>query len=572
MQSEAVGTQDVRTYARIFWRWRFLFLAFLVVLPLVAYLVERGKPKIYQSSTLVEAQSGTGGLLPITNGNIQAVARLVTTAPVAQRAAQFLSPPSNDPASLQSEVHASANTSTDFVTITAQDHNPYRAAAIATAFAKAIGAYQTAQQRGNIQLQIAALRGQLQAIHSSDSSSRASVMQEIAQLRAQMGATGAGAQVLEPARPNLNPVGPATARAVELAVVIALLLGAGAVLAAESSDRRLRSPEDLEQLTSWPLIGAIPNGAFRPDHAGADPHHGEAFNLLRADLEHFNAERKISSVAVVSPMVGDGKTTVAVGLSLAVARAGRRVILVDADLRRPQISNRLGIKGHRGLSDVLASRAKLDDVMVDFPAPGCEDTPLQVLPAGSPPSNPAALIDSQRMAAVLRVLEGRADLVVVDTAAALAVGDSRPLLRSASGVVLIVRMNRSARAAVRRLQKIVASSRGAVLGVVATGIGPTRAGYGDYYRSYGNRRGDGGGMLGGLRRRSGGTRHRDQKASPAGIVLAAAVRNGGAEDGRRENGGGGNGGTGNRVAEVSGTRADRPEGGRPEDSLEQPVP
>ena len=130
-------------------------------------------------------------------------------------------------------------------------------------------------------------------------------------------------------------------------MLIAVLLGIGAVLAAENADRRLRTPEDVESLTGWPLLAAIPSNAFSPDHL-KDPADEEAFQMLRGALTYFNVEQQLGSVAVISPMVGDGKTTVAVGLALATARAGKRAILVDADLRRPQVCARLGLDRESG--------------------------------------------------------------------------------------------------------------------------------------------------------------------------------------------------------------------------------
>lgn len=484
MAADLNGHQDLTTYLRILWRWKLLFLAFVVLIPLGAYLVESGKQKVYESSTLVEPQNGTSGPLPVTSGNTLAVARLVTTAPIARRAALLLNLPVRDAGQLAGEVSASGDTNTGFITITVQDHNPNRAAAVATAFARALGGYQTRQSIHNINLQIASLVQQLNSTPRSDPGSRQGVSQQIAQLRAERGASGVRAQILEPATPNPSPVAPRPRRAVELALLIAALLGIGAVILAENTDRRLRSPDDLEQLTEWPLLGVIASTAFSPG-GDATPRDEEAFNMLRADLTHFNVGRSLKTVAIISPLVGDGKTTVAAGLAVATARAGKRAILVDGDLRRPQVSSRLRVDPGPGLGAVLAGEVPLANAMLDYQVPGYDGVNLRVLPAGRPPSNPTALINSDRMRDVLRALEDQADLVIVDTAAALAVSDAMPIMQAASGVVMIVRMNRSSRAAVRRLRRVVLSARAAVLGVVATGTTMTAAGYTDYYSSYG---------------------------------------------------------------------------------------
>jgi capsular exopolysaccharide synthesis family protein len=297
-----------------------------------------------------------------------------------------------------------------------------------------------------------------------------------------------GSQVIQPAEPNPTPVGPHVRRTVELSVVIAILIAIGAVLLAESGDRRLRSADDLEKLTGWPLLAVIPRGAFDTEHP-AGPAEGEAFQMLRAAMTFFNAEERPASVAIVSPLIEDGKTTVAVGLAVASARAGIRTILADADLRRPQVASRLGIETPGdGLAEVVAGESELDDALVndvidDAPKAGS----LAVLPSGEHQANPAALLNSHRMTDVLHKLEERSELVVIDTAAALAVSDALPVIQSAASVIMVVRMNRSSRAAVRRMKKVISSTGARVLGVVATGSGSAAAGYGDYYGKRGRK-------------------------------------------------------------------------------------
>jgi capsular exopolysaccharide synthesis family protein len=483
MTPESTGQQDVRSFLRILWRWKLLLLAFLVVIPVGAYLLERGKPKIYQSSTLVELTGSVGGgNVPAVPGNLLAVNRLITTTPVARAAADHLHPPAN-PGSLLGEVSSSADVNTGFLTITAQDHDPRRAAAIANAFAAALGSEQTAQVIHSIDLQIGALDKQLAAVSSTDGVARATLLQNIAQLRAQRDSSVGGVQVIQRAVASATPVGPNPRRAVEIALVIALLLGIGAVVLAEKGDLRLRTPEALEHLTNMPLLGVIPPSAFSPDALDA-PRDDEAFQMLSASLTYFNVDRRLASVAIISPGPGEGKTTVAVGLAVATARAGKHAILIDADLRRPQVSARLGLPETPGLGALLARERTLSEVLIEPELDLPEGGRLLVLPAGTPPPNPVALLRSEGMQTLLRELEGEADLVIVDTAAALAVGDALPLFRTVSGVAMIVRMNRSSRAAVRRLHKVIASAGGTVMGVVATGTVSAAGGYGRGYDVY----------------------------------------------------------------------------------------
>lgn len=503
MAPESTGQQDLRTYLRVFWRWKFLFLAFVILVPLGVYLVERNQQKVYESSTLMQLQDVSASSLgssggPVVSGNLAAVARLVTTTPVGNIAARLLHEP---PGSLTGEASARADPDTGFLTITARGHSPARAAAVANAFAAALAQRQSNQARAVIGRQITSLQKQLAATSRANPAARITLGQQIAQLQALRGSTGSGATVIQAATPSATPVSPHLRRAVELGLVIGLLLGIGAVLLAENADRMLRSPEDVENLTGWPLLAAISPGAFDPANLD-DPRNEEAFQMLDGALTYFNVERPLASVAIVSAQVGTGKTTVAVGLATAVARAGKRAVLIDADLRRPQACARLGISADEGLGAVLAGRRRLDDVLVEYPIDSPDGGQLLVLGAGRPsPPNPAALLGSQEMRDVVRQLESRADLVIVDTVASLAVSDSLPLLQVVSGNVVVVRMSHTSRAAVRRLQKMITSAHGPVLGAVATASGAAADGYAAYHYTENGHRGGALGLLH-LRRRS----------------------------------------------------------------------
>jgi capsular exopolysaccharide synthesis family protein len=264
--------------------------------------------------------------------------------------------------------------------------------------------------------------------------------------------------------------------------VIGLLLGFGAIVFAENADRRLRTPEDLESMTSLPMLAAIAPSAFSGDLESAAEDE-EAFQMLRTALTYFNVERRLKSVVITSAGEKEGKTTVATRLALAATRAGQDVVLLDADLRRAQVSGRLGIDGRVGLGAVLTGERSLEDTYLEYPVDDPGSGRLRVLPAGPPPPNPAALIGSQEMQRVLREAEGDSDLVIVDTPAALAVSDPMALMRSVSGVVMVARMNQSTRQTIRRLQRIIESAHGTLLGVVATGASPG-PGYEHYYPKY----------------------------------------------------------------------------------------
>ncbi|HVS29422.1 MAG TPA: polysaccharide biosynthesis tyrosine autokinase [Solirubrobacteraceae bacterium] len=486
MTSEATGQGDPRKYLRILWRWKFLFLAVTAFVPIAAVLLHKDPRKHYRSSTLLQFQPVAVNTsqftvdTPITaTQSILAVARLVKTTGVADAAAKLLHPPAA-PRDLLRAVSVTPNTEAGFITISARDRNAARAAEIANAFGSAIVANRAQTAAALIDRSIASASTQL-ASRRTNQAGRTQLSEALVRLRALRAAQSGDAQVIESAVPSSKPVANSTtSRRVGLGLLIGLLLGVGAVVLAEAADRRIRTPEELEEMTDLPLLSAIPPHAFGAAH---NQHDDEAFRMLRGALTYFNVDHRLSSVVVTSPQSKDGKTTVAIGLAVAAAQASKRVIVVDADLRRPQVCTRLGIESTAGLGAVLAGELPLSEALVEYPIETSNGGRLLVFAAGAPPPNPSELLGSQRMRVLLSQLEAQSDLVIVDTAAALAVSDPLPLLQSASGVVLVARMNRTRRDAVARLKRVITTAQGTILGVVGTAAGPATS-YPAYDSSY----------------------------------------------------------------------------------------
>jgi polysaccharide biosynthesis transport protein len=496
MTPQPAEQNDFRAYLRAVWRWKWLMLAFLIVVPTISYVLEARKTRMYESSIPVQPQAVQldpalfGGQAVTTGDNILAIARLVDTTAVASAAGQLMQNPPANSASLLGEVSAQPDTDTGFLTISATDPDPKRAADIANAFGRAISNNQASQARAKIDTATSRLQKQIAGLSnsSSDQTTKQGLSGELQRLKTLRASTlDTSSAIIEKAGPGA-PVGRNTRRAVELGLVIALLLGFGAVAIAENADRRIRSPDDLESLTGLSLLSVIPSSAFDPQEDD-DLRDEEAFQMLRGALMYFNVDQRLRSIVVTSPGQEDGKTTVAVRLAQSAARAGRRVILVDADLRRPQIAQRLHMPTGAGLGPVLAGEGDVQSAMFEVPVAAEGDSnitaqgSLRILPAGPPAPNPSELLSSERMEQVLVELERESDLVIVDSAAALAVSDALPLLRWTTGVVMVARLNRTTRAGIRRLQKIITSAHGTLFGIVATGA-PTRFGYDGYGYGY----------------------------------------------------------------------------------------
>jgi capsular exopolysaccharide synthesis family protein len=457
-----------REIFKLLWRRRRILALCIVLLPLATYLYSKQLTPSYQSSTVLQIQSLGDATDVVTEqpsggaGNISAVARLAETSGVADEAARRLGYPDG---SVRGAITGLADEDTGFITLTATADSGERAARVADAAAKALNA--TRERRG-VERANKAIQGVLTDLRKldrgpRDATERQQLSQKLQSLRTLRAAQGSNAVVIEPATVPASPVSPNPRRNAILAFVLALLAGVGLVILVDRMDRRLRDADEVEKLAGAPLLAVISNEAFpggRPAKRTA-----LAFQTLRDSLTYFNVDEQLTIIAVTSPLKSEGKTTVATNLAVSLARANKKVILVDADLRRPQVAHRMGVGEDRGLSSVLLGD-RLEDALQEVTPFGSH---LRILPAGPKPPNPSELIGSKRMSALLAELEELADVVVIDTTPLLVVSDAFPLLEQVSGTVGIARLDQTPREAVQRMVEITRTAGGRVFGMVATG-------------------------------------------------------------------------------------------------------
>ena len=479
---------DVRSYLKVLWRWKVLAVAILVVVPVAVFSYVSRQPKVFQSSVLMQVQQPAVDTSLFAEApapqaqNLATAARLITTTAVARAAASVLRQSPATARSLLGDVTATADTDAGFITIAAQANTAQRAADVANAFAAAVVTTRRDQAVNRLNATVTRVSEQLDKLKRSDRDGRRQLSQQLQRLRALRAAQGNNASVVEPAVASSSPIEPKVTRTVVLAIIIAILLAGGAVVLVQGADRRLRDPLELEELTDHPLLSVIPASAFAADQTGATTE--EAFQTLRASLTYFNADQAMSSVLISSPAQGDGKTTVATNLARAMANAGTDVILVDADLRRPQVAQRLQIRARTGLGAVLLDEAELEHALVELDGLDLpEGGRLRVLPGGDPPPNPSELMSSERMKGLFDELTGMSELVIIDSTPLLVVSDALPLVELVSGIIAVARLNRTSRDAVERFERVIANAGGTLVGTVAsgaTGGGPYGYGYGSY--------------------------------------------------------------------------------------------
>lgn len=438
----------------------------VVLIPVAVYAYSDRLAKTYQASTVLQVQS-TAADDPIQLGpdfssaqqNVLAIAALIGTSGVADEASRVLKEPKG---SVRGSVSAVADENTEFITVTASAASGERAAQIANAYGKAVGSLRTRQADRKVNAAIGRLQKDFRR-NGADEVARTQLSEQLQRLRALRASQAGNTRVLEPAGVPGAPVSPNPKRNAFLAAVLAALLGVGLMLFAERLDRKLRMPDDVERTAGVPLLATISSDAFPGGRPG--PHVSEGFQTLRDNLTYFNADETLKSLMVVSPLQGEGKTTVAINLAVSLARSGKRVILVDADLRRAQIAKRMGIETTAGLSSVLAG-ASLTSALQRLEPFGNH---LRVLPAGPKAPNPSELLGSERMVTLLDELEREADVIVIDTTPLLVVSDAVPLLGQVSGAVALARLGDTQHTALARMLHVATSAGGRIFGVVATG-------------------------------------------------------------------------------------------------------
>jgi capsular exopolysaccharide synthesis family protein len=215
----------------------------------------------------------------------------------------------------------------------------------------------------------------------------------------------------------------------------------------------------------------------------------EAYRKLRINLDFANLSIKARTIMVTSATEQEGKSTTVANLAVALARAGRRVVLVDLDLRKPFLDRFFDLTGRPGMTDVALGHVTLDQAMWSIPIPGAGGGPqagsLHVLPSGPMPPNPADLIESSVVSEVLLDLAERADVVLLDSAPLLPVSDGVILSNKVDGMLVVVRASTVRRPVLTELQRVLAACPAAKLGFVLTGSDEAE-GYGYYgYGGYG---------------------------------------------------------------------------------------
>ncbi|NJP12261.1 MAG: polysaccharide biosynthesis tyrosine autokinase [Leptolyngbyaceae cyanobacterium RU_5_1] len=298
-----------------------------------------------------------------------------------------------------------------------------------------------------------------------------------------------------PQKPTV-PTSPNVQRNLILAAIAGLLLGVAAALMAERLDNTFHSTEELKEQLKLPLLGVIPfdpslgvNQVVEPQKRLPAPSwlkgkkesqpyvksaFSESFRSLYTNIRMLSSDKPIQSLVVSSALPGDGKSTVAVHLAIAAAVMGQRVLLVDADLRRPRVDSQLNLPNLRGLSNLLTTTADFNQIIQSAggtqPDGSLLDNNLFVLTSGQSPPDSTKLLSSQKMRLWMEKFQANFDLVIYDSPPLVGLADSTLLAPHTDGVLLVVGMGRTERAAILQATESLRLAHNiSTLGVVANG-------------------------------------------------------------------------------------------------------
>ena len=308
-------------------------------------------------------------------------------------------------------------------------------------------------------------------------------------------------KVVDVARIPTAPSEPNLPRNLTFALLLGFTSGIGAAFLLENLDNSVRTPEQAQVISALPALGMIPLGSKRTsdDAKGRlalasskeavelvtqtrpQSQMAEAYRALRTSLLLSSLGAPPKVILVTSAMPQEGKTTTSINTAVVLAQKGVRVLLIDADLRRPGIHKALGMGPRSGLSNVLTGSADLEQAITRSPLVPS----LSILPAGTPPPNPAELLASSNTRDLLEALRQEYDHIVIDTPPTLSVTDAVVLSTRADAVVLVIRSGKTTKQALRRARELLFRVNARLTGVLLNAVDLSSPDYYYYYEYQG---------------------------------------------------------------------------------------
>jgi len=487
---EARDSPTLSDYLVLLRRRKWLVISVLVLVPAVAIGLSLKSAPTYSASAQLllnsQTQSFTGTQTQSSDPAraAQTEAQLARVPDVAQKAIDAVGASDLTTKQFLKSSSVKAGFGSDFLTFSVIDGDPDRAIRLATAYANAFSTYRQDLQTQDVQSTVAAVHKQINQLEASGLTDTKLYRSLVAfsQRSWRWFLQPSDALVVQKAD-EATKVGPQTVRNGVIAFVLGLVLALGLAFLRDALDSRVRSVDKFREGLGLRLLGNIPRPSKKLRGAGlvmlAAPtsHDADQFRLLRVGVDLANRDHQARTIMVTSPVGGEGKSTTVANLAVALARVGHHVVLVDFDLRRPNLHRLFELGDPPGLTDVELGDVALEDALRPITLPALDTTPrngsragarvgkLEVLPAGHALQDPD-LLGEQPAAGIFQNLRGRADLVLIDSAPLLPSGDAIALSAQVDAMILVVRLDTLRKSAFDNLRRTLASSPAAKLGFV----------------------------------------------------------------------------------------------------------
>ncbi len=494
---------DLKYFLVVLRRRKWIIIGVCLMTAVVAGVFSSLRSTVYQGSTqvLIERQasdqvfSNTQTVDPARN--VQTEVQVAESNAVSDAAAKVLG---HAP-----DVTIDSDTQSDVITIKAKSGGAAQAAKDADTYAKSYVDYRrkstvddllSAGQQ--VQTKINDIDAQLAAAAAPSDTQRAALEDQRAYLVDQLGrlqvsanlANAGGAAILAESTVPSAPVSPKPLRDAALGAILGLLLGIGIAFLVDYLDDSIKVRDDLERAVGndVPVLGEIPSvagwkkkgGAYLVTRADPSAAAAEAYRTLRTAVEFVGLETDITRFQITSARASEGKTTTLANLAIALGRAGRRVVVVSADLRRPRIHEFFGVSNRVGLTSLLLDEADLKEVVQRVPG----EPNVALLASGPPPPNPSELLASARVRSIVNNLSEIVDIVLFDSPPVLPVSDALVIAGLTDATLLVASAGESSKRGLHRSYQLLRQVNARVVGMVLNNADaqPAEYGYG-YYRS-----------------------------------------------------------------------------------------
>jgi Mrp family chromosome partitioning ATPase/capsular polysaccharide biosynthesis protein len=516
----------LRDALAVLWRRKWIIALAVVIATVSAYMFAARQPSHYSTSGSmfynkpIDVANPLSGYVDVAGLDRQmaSINSLMASPTLRDLAAVELKrsyPGANAPYSVSAAQLMNGTVGTNVLIVTGDSTDPKLAAAGVNAFMAAFAEWNTEQFRKQIRDAIPVIQAQLDRFRTRAdklSPDYLTLKQRLQDTEILKDTASGGYQVLAAAPVPAVPYAPQPRRSAFLGFAVGLLAGIGAAFLVEQYDSRIRKSEDVSRILRLPVLGRIPRisrktldegGLVALRHPSGNV--ADSFRRMRVDFEHMARGRDVRSVVVTSALMGEGKSMTVANLAVTMAMAGKKVVVVDADLRRPRQHRLFDVPNEVGLSSVVVGRSRLHHslqaVDIALPQTGEHDADfddwargtgaqsrLYVLCSGPLPPNPAEVVASPGFSSVIHALSREADMVIVDSPAMLSVADTAALASRVDGLIFLVDSEKMRKPQLRTAADQLMRMPTAMLGVVLRSRGRRDHGYyyssSSYYYSY----------------------------------------------------------------------------------------